>query len=304
MYLCLSWILKLYKTLIHIGTSIVGLYYILKIVFNELKLVLHASNHYCSNNVATENKLAGLGAGDGAISSSQSSFGYQSGWLGAQGQVSMADIVKMGKPQGKSSSVQNTSLQGASSHNSVPFQCAPSLQNFHTAQHQASTVPEVHTGPGIMSQQAALDDEWPSIEPPQAVSISSTIESPVVLDLHSNPANLSLDGANQHIHQEKVQGVEGGSIDAIDANHDAHASILGRNMQEDNSRGTSVSDSNLYDDMSSYLPQRHAIEHNEGYLFAAVLKSFVSVKLSSYKSVLNSLSIYDDVLLMFFDLFL
>ncbi|KAG6594498.1 GBF-interacting protein 1, partial [Cucurbita argyrosperma subsp. sororia] len=216
-----------------------------------------------SNNAATENKLAGLGVGDGAISSSQSTFGYQSTWMGAQGQVSMADIVKMGKPQGKSSSVQNTSLQGASSLNSIPFQSAPSHQNFHSAQHQASTVSEVHSGPGIVSQQTSLDDEWPSIEPPQPVSISSTIESPAVLELHSNPANVSLDAASQHIHQDKVQVVEGGSVDTIDANHAAHASILGRNIQEDNSGGTSVSDNNLYEDMSSYLPHRHAIEHDE-----------------------------------------
>ncbi|CAK9321165.1 unnamed protein product [Citrullus colocynthis] len=216
-----------------------------------------------SNNVATENKLSGLGAGDGAISSSQSSFGFQSAWLGAQGQVSMADIVKMGKPQGKSSSVQNTSLQGASSHNSVPFQSTPSLPNFHSAQHRASTVSEAHSGPGIMSQQASLNDEWPSIEPPQAVGIPSTVESPAVLELHSSPANLSLDSPNQHIHQDKVQVVESGSVDNIDVNHAAHASILGSNIPEDNSGSTSVSDSNLYDDMSSYLPHRHVIEHNE-----------------------------------------
>lgn len=239
----------------------VGLYFVLKHILDEPKLVLYGLNHYCSNNAATENKLSGLGAGEGAISSSQSSFGYQSAWLGAQGQVSMADIVKMGKPQGKNSSVQNTSLQSANSQNSIPFQSAPSLQNFHSAQHQASTVSE---GPGIMSQQASLNDEWPSIEPPQAVSFSRTIESPEVLELHSNPANLSVDGANQHIHQDKVQVVESGSVDTIDANHAAHASILGRNIQEDNSGGTSVSDSNLYDDMSSYLPHRHTIDHNEG----------------------------------------
>ncbi|XP_022978644.1 uncharacterized protein LOC111478557 [Cucurbita maxima] len=216
-----------------------------------------------SNNVVTENKLSGIGAGDGAISSSQSSFGYQSAWLGAQGQVSMADIVKMGKPQGKSSSVQNASLQGASSHNSVPFQSTLPLQNFHSAQHQASSVSEAHSGPGITSQQVSLNDEWPTIEPPQAVGISNTIESPAVLELHSNPASLSLDSDNQHKHQDKVQVVESGLVDNIEANHAADASILGRSTPEDNSGGTSVSDSNLYDDMSSYLPHRHVIEHNE-----------------------------------------
>lgn len=258
-----------------------------KNILDELKLVLRALNHYRSNNAATENKLSGLGAGDGAISSSQSSFGFQSAWLGAQGQVSMADIVKMGKPQGKSSSVQNTSLQGASSHNSVPFQSTPSLPNFHSAQHRASTVSEAHSGPGIMSQQASLNDEWPSIEPPQAVGISSTVESPAVLELHSSPANLSLDSPNQHIHQDKVQVVESGSVDNIDVNHAAHASILGSNIPEDNSGSTSVSDSNLYDDMGSYLPHRHVIEHNEGCYSATGLIVFFFLLHSNCLEVLE-----------------
>lgn len=233
--------------------------------------------------MATENKLSGLGAGDGAISSSQTSFGFQSAWLGAQGQVSMADIVKMGKPQGKSSSAQNTSLQGSSSHNSVPFQSTPTLPNFHSAP-RASTVSEAHSGPGIMSQQASLNDEWPSIEPPQPVGISSSVESPAVLELHSSPANLSLDSPNQHVHQDKVQVVESSSVDTIDVNHAAHASILGNNIPEDNSGSASVSDSNLYDDMNSYLPQRHVIEHNEGCYSATGLIVFF------FQSVFKSMS--------------
>ena len=270
------------------------IYLVLKNILDEPKLVLYTLNHYYSNNAATENKLAGLGVGDGAISSSQSTFGYQSTW-GGQGQVSMADIVKMGKPQGKSSSVQNTSLQGASSLNSIPFQSTPSHQNFHSAQHQASTVSEVHSGPGIVSQQASLNDEWPSIESPQPVSISSTIESPAVLELHSNPANLSLDAASQHIHQDKVQVVESGSVDTVDANHAAHASsILGRNIQEDNSGGTSVSDNNLYEDMSSYLPHRHAIEHDEGYFPSpSLFFFFFYCQIVCIKLVLNSTSKYE-----------
>ena len=42
---------------------------------------------------------------DGLVVSLQSSSGFQhGGWSGTPGQLSMADIVKMGRPQGKASS--------------------------------------------------------------------------------------------------------------------------------------------------------------------------------------------------------
>ncbi|CDJ26391.1 hypothetical protein CFC21_041655 [Triticum aestivum] len=65
---------------------------------------------------------------DGLCGASQSSSGFQQNWCGVPGQMSMADIVKMGRPQGRSSSKsmatadkafagQNPSLSNETNHN-------------------------------------------------------------------------------------------------------------------------------------------------------------------------------------------
>ena len=60
---------------------------------------------YPSDFVTSENKASALSMGDGNITASQPSTGYQPAWVGGHGQKSMADIVKMGRPQSKVSSI-------------------------------------------------------------------------------------------------------------------------------------------------------------------------------------------------------
>jgi len=59
---------------------------------------------YCSESVAMENKVSIVGTSNGISSSTQPS-GFPSAWLGVPGHVSMADIVKMGRPHGNASTV-------------------------------------------------------------------------------------------------------------------------------------------------------------------------------------------------------
>lgn len=100
-------------------------------------------------------------AADGA-SVSQPTSGYQPAWLGGPGQKSMADIVKMGKPQ--NSSYYNTSnpSQQSINHNTVP-----------------EKDPEYdHVSP---------DNDWPSVDQPQAES-----------GLISGQSNFSTDRTNEY----------------------------------------------------------------------------------------------------------
>ena len=64
---------------------------------------------FSSDFVADEKKASTLSRADGNLSASQPSTGYQPAWVGAHGQKSMADIVKMGKPQSKVSSTPTSS---------------------------------------------------------------------------------------------------------------------------------------------------------------------------------------------------
>lgn len=81
----------------------------------------------CSNGATTENKVPSVDAAQATSSGVQAASAYQSTWAGAPGQVSMADIVKMGRPQNKASNAPSAShhnVQGPSansSHNNLRF---------------------------------------------------------------------------------------------------------------------------------------------------------------------------------------
>lgn len=221
--------------------------------------------------MATENKPPTIGAGDGILSSSQPTSGYQSAWVGVPGQVSMADIVKMGRPQHKATAVQNPL-----DHN-----------NRHVASHNDMPSSEIHAfkGSDLNSEQGAIThqpdspvDEWPSIEPSRAVS--SVLETPAHSEMHTKPSNLSLDGTDQQIKSEldEAQVDEDGHGETSSMNHVGSATVSGRSMPEDDSR-SSLFENNLYDNMGSYQTQRHTFEQDESesaaiYLVLLQNKSF------------------------------
>lgn len=207
--------------------------------------------------------MSTVGTGDGILSSSQPSSGFQSAWLGVPGQVSMADIVKMGRPQPKASTMTNSSMHSGN-HQNVP---APPSGAFHhnlpLSQDHGSKVSELHSDIGVVSSQ---DDEWPSIEQPPAASLSSVVEAPVDSGIYADSSNLSVDRTNQRLKSQfdEVQVAEDDPAETLDQNYIAPASVSGRNMQEDDSAGVSGFDNNLYKDMTSYQPHGHAFEHSEG----------------------------------------
>ncbi|KAJ4869239.1 hypothetical protein Rs2_49212 [Raphanus sativus] len=105
-----------------------------------------------SDSVVTEKNLPPAASSDG-ISSSQPASAHQTPWFGAPGQLSMADIVKMGRPQNKTTSSQrNVNMRSEISHD-----------------HEGSA-----------NHQVPVKDEWPSIEKPLAPSTASASVAPAV----------------------------------------------------------------------------------------------------------------------------
>lgn len=219
----------------------------------------------CSDPVFTESKAWTVGTGDVISSSSQPSSGFQSAWLGVPGQVSMADIVKMGRPHSKFSTTPNPPIHSVNHQNvHVPL---VSDHNLHLSQDHGSKELELHSERGVISSEDfASHDEWPSIEQPPAASLSSVMEASADSELYANSSTLPLDGANQHLKSQldDVQVVENGPDESPNVNHFGQASVSGRNIQEDDSGGASVFDDNLYKDMSSYQAHGHAYEHETG----------------------------------------
>ncbi|WOG89702.1 hypothetical protein DCAR_0208940 [Daucus carota subsp. sativus] len=111
-----------------------------------------------SDFVADEKKASTLSRADGNLSASQPSTGYQPAWVGAHGQKSMADIVKMGKPQSKVSSTPT------SSHYSVE-DAKTSVAAETANMHQLSIHEEDH--------EAAYEEDTPSVVIPDHLQVQS-----------------------------------------------------------------------------------------------------------------------------------
>ncbi|KAF9666440.1 hypothetical protein SADUNF_Sadunf16G0229600 [Salix dunnii] len=219
---------------------------------------------YHSDSVATENKMSTVGAGDGVSSSSQPSPGYQSAWMGVPGQVSMADIVKMGRPQNKASTM--PSHQSVNHHHATAPPLAASHQDFLPSENHASKVVEINSEPELdVNQHVHSKDEWPSIEQPTAASASSVREVPADSELYGDLSNLPLDRGSQHIESQfdDVQSSEDAHVESFDVNHMGPASVSTRNMQEDSSGGSSIFDNNMYGNINSYQSHIHNFENNE-----------------------------------------
>lgn len=185
---------------------------------------------YCSGSVATENMIPALDTGEGIMSSSQPSSGFQPAWVGIPGQLSMADIVKMGRPHGKAS---------LSHHNVSPPPLGVSNQNLHPSQNHSSVVSEAQIEGGFSSRDIHANDEWPLIEHPPSSNWPPPVEA------HVNSI-LFIDRTNQRLKSQldDIEVTEDGHV--AHGNYISHATVSGRNMQDDDSLGS------------------HSFEQNEG----------------------------------------
>lgn len=217
-----------------------------------------------SDSLFTESKASTESGVDGIISAPQPPSGYQSAWLGVPGQKSMADIVKMGRPQNKSYSP-NPSYHNVN-HNLTPAPPSTSThQTLRSSEDYTSKVSELHHDLGAAPEQhVSPDDEWPLMEPPQ-VSMSSVLEPRADAELHSGTSNLSYDRSNQYLGSStsEVQEEDDGAFEDHGSNHVDSASVSTRKMEEDNTGSASLYDDEMYKNIGSYHTQEHAYEHQE-----------------------------------------
>ncbi|KAK8608102.1 hypothetical protein V6N13_023536 [Hibiscus sabdariffa] len=208
--------------------------------------------------VVSEHKMSTVGLGAG-VSSSSHPTGYQSAWVGVPGQVSMADIVKMGRPQNKVSAVPNSTNNR---RHAVPP--SPALQS-NLQDHVSKVSDATYELDVNKNQQDSPRDEWPPIENPSAASVTSVVEAPAESGLYAYASNLPLGRSNQHLQSqlEEAQEVDDGPLETVNNDHVGSPSISSRNIQDDNSSGSSLNDNDLYKDMNSYQPQGHAFENDE-----------------------------------------
>ncbi|XP_068496152.1 uncharacterized protein [Phaseolus vulgaris] len=181
-----------------------------------------------SDSVATEKTYA-LGISDGPSSSSQRP-GLQSAWMGNAGQVSMADIVKMGRPQARPS-VHHSSIQSGN-HQNILLPPAVSDDNLHSLQGYASKVSETNTNQGhALSENVPQNDDWSCIENQHDVRGYEDVDAHASSEYYANSSNFAETDWQQKNPLDEYEA-EDGSVE--NADNDEYASISAKSTSEDN----------------------------------------------------------------------
>ncbi|XP_042042091.1 uncharacterized protein LOC121787440 isoform X1 [Salvia splendens] len=208
-----------------------------------------------SDGSATETKGSSLGAADGKQSVATTASGYQSAWGGVPGQVSMADIVRMGKPHNKAS------------HQHI--QDVPATEPFPHLRSTSDHASKAYSSEVSTVQHAPSADEWPvekpewPVEKPAPTNVIPVPEHTVDAELYPEASGVS-DGISQHYEEEEVQESEDDDIGKTGGNDLSSAPVPHRKAPENDLRGSSLFEKELYQNMASYQSEAPDYECHEG----------------------------------------
>ncbi|KAF5811278.1 putative GBF-interacting protein [Helianthus annuus] len=189
-----------------------------------------------SGSVSYENKASTFSVADSTATVSQPpSSGFQSAWMGAPGQKSMADVVKMGKPQNK---VYSTP---------VPPQPPSTYYEPNSWEDNSYKAPETHQEHN--DHHVSHDDDWPVMEQPQPVNVQS-VAAP---EPHVESDNVDYERSNQYI-DSRIEETPA-EDEHVFEEHTENV-VSSRNTHEDTSGSASLHDNGLYH-------EDQAFEHNE-----------------------------------------
>ncbi|KAL1562603.1 hypothetical protein AAHA92_05167 [Salvia divinorum] len=207
-----------------------------------------------SDSSAAESKGSLLGAADGMQSVAKTPSGYQSAWGGVPGQVSMADIVRMGKPHKKAPHAPSASHhQFQEAQETEPFPHLRSTSN-HASKANQSEVSSVQHAPNT--------DEWP-VEKPVPTNVIPVPEYTVDGELYPDASGVS-EGIDHHYEEEVVQEREDDDIGNSGGNDLSSVPVPDMKIPENDSRGSSLFENELYQNMAPYQSKAPDYELNEG----------------------------------------
>ncbi|KAL1567456.1 hypothetical protein AAHA92_02932 [Salvia divinorum] len=200
-----------------------------------------------SDSSATE-KGSLLGAADGMQSVAKTASGYQSAWGGVPGQVSMADIVRMGKPHNK-----------ASHHH---IQDVPATEPFPYLRSTSDHAAKAHSSELSSVQHAPSTDEWP-VEKSAPTNVIPVPEYTVDPELYPEASGVT-DGNGHHYEEEEIQESEDDDNGNSGGNDLSSVPVPNRKVPENDSGGSSLFDNELYQNMASYQSEDPDYVHHEG----------------------------------------
>jgi hypothetical protein len=194
----------------------------------------------------------------------QTSSGFQHGWSGPPGQLSMADIVKMGRPQAQGKPSTKTVVTADKGY-AGQYPSLPSTVNQNIKQ-SASTVPPTELDQGLPSAQDSVlvkdhihpaddnkqnyDNEWSPQDEPLSGNQSSLPETSGDPSLYESPLHQStLVGDVVYSHEKSF----------LDENISAAVrSVDASETHFDHYGGNSEYNDGLLQNSSTYLPQKHS----------------------------------------------
>ncbi|XVF58519.1 hypothetical protein PTKIN_Ptkin07bG0072500 [Pterospermum kingtungense] len=216
----------------------------------------------------SDNRRQSIRTSDMIDSFLQPSRGSQSTWAGPTlGQVTMADIVRMGKPQSKGSQMPcetSCTPQDDVPPTSAIYQMKPSVA---TSSSQLGTHQNLHSSDLNLTRDSGkkyslhdFDDEWPVNEPIRASSdIGATMYSNQSY-LNSNIANLSSNRWSENI----LVSESNAAGENFSSDHVNSARVSGKQIFMNDSGGASQHDNDLCKDTSSPDPYQQIYKHQEG----------------------------------------
>ncbi|XP_047315285.1 uncharacterized protein LOC124919161 isoform X2 [Impatiens glandulifera] len=236
-----------------------------------------------SNPISMENKVMTAGPVDSYSTSSQHQ-GYQPAWSGPPGHVSMADIVKMGRPPGKAMN----SSQHVSHHYVQAPRSTVSHHDVNLSEYHVTKVSELdHEAGDDAEQHAAPDDDWPIDEHIQADSDLHVMLPTTPSGLHVDMSNSSTNRNNQ-LPQSQADEVQlaDASIENINSTCTGSIRISPARVDEENVANSSLFNNELCSDMGSYQMHRHSFQNHED--------EDVEVHVSSVATNMQHLSVEED----------
>ncbi|RRT81514.1 hypothetical protein B296_00017378 [Ensete ventricosum] len=248
--------------------------------FSAMSFVLSFS---CSNSASMGDIIQAANISDGISMSVQSSSGFQNSWLGKPGHLSMADIVKMGRPQGKPSGMPVVASErydmAHTEAKQSPTAVLPSESDKITDSFQESTqVSEYSYDIGIAKGQQISHDGWPLVDEQPTESGSTPPEISGASPVYADPSelassNLVVSGINSHIgsRPEEIQvPVEGHHDKTLPAESRPISISSDMQIQVDNSADADADadayhlNEGLLKSTNSYNSQRLELDHHEG----------------------------------------
>ncbi|XP_073300604.1 uncharacterized protein [Primulina huaijiensis] len=198
---------------------------------------------------SAKNEVPLLGINEGMPSGAQPTSSCQSTWVGVPGRLSMADIVKMGRPPNKASNAANTTQHNVQ----VPI-VAASHQMLHFSEDQMS---KTHDSRVSSFQRVPTYDDWPSIE----TKTIPVTEYGVDFELNQEAPCVPFDIINRQSEADEVKETEDETSENPGSDDvDSLRNCVRRSIKGDNTRGGSEFENDLYEKMS-YQPQGHDSEH-------------------------------------------